>query len=95
MDIDLEARVCALELLTAQLISEYLRTVPDPAAQARWARDQLRRFAEERATQTDNLDERARLRVSIDAHVGGLLEQALARAAAIPLQQPSYPQSPG
>ena len=30
MDIELRARVYSLELLTTQLISEYLRTVPEP-----------------------------------------------------------------
>jgi len=41
MDIDTHGRVYALELLTTQLISEYLRTVPDPTAQTKWARGHL------------------------------------------------------
>jgi hypothetical protein len=46
MDLDMTARVYALELLTTQLISEYLQTVPDPAAQTKWARRHLHLLAE-------------------------------------------------
>jgi hypothetical protein len=38
MDVEVKARLYALELLTTQLISEYLRTVPEPVKQAEWAR---------------------------------------------------------
>jgi len=41
MEIETTTRLYALELLTTQLISEYLRSVPDPDGQASWARRQL------------------------------------------------------
>jgi hypothetical protein len=41
IDLDMKARGHMLELLTTQLISEYLRTVADPGAQTKWARQHL------------------------------------------------------
>jgi hypothetical protein len=90
MDIDMKARVYALELLTTQLISEYLRTVPDPAAQTKWAREHLHRLADGMPVETEGFDEEARLRVGIKADVSGILETALARAKTTPLRPPSY-----
>ena len=95
MDIELESRVCALELLTAQLISEYLRTVPDPNAQASWAREQLVRLADDMAMRTDRVDEEARFRAAVKEHIRNILDQATARAVKMPMRQPSYPASPG
>jgi hypothetical protein len=43
---DMAARIDALDLLTTQLISEYLRTVPDAGAQTKWARGHLHAAAE-------------------------------------------------
>ena len=94
MDLDTRARVYALELLTTQLISEYLRTVPDPAAQTKWAREHLHRLADGMAVETESLDEEARLRVAIKEDVTGILETALARAKATPLHPPSYETGP-
>lgn len=95
MDIELKARIYALELLTTQLISEYLRTVPDPTAQAHWAADHLRLVADGLSIETESLDEEARLRASIKDHLARVLDGALARAVTTPLRQPSYPASPG
>jgi hypothetical protein len=90
MDIETKARVHALELLTTQLISEYLRTVPDPEAQASWAREHLHGMADQVAVETESLDEEARLRVAIKDEVSRILGAALARARSIPLVRPSY-----
>ena len=95
MDIELKTRIYALELLTTQLISEYLRTVPDPTAQAHWARDHLRRVADVLPVESQSLDEEARLRASVKDHLTRTLDGALARAVTTPLRQLFYPASPG
>lgn len=61
VDIDTRARVYALELLTTQLISEYLRAVPESAKQAAWAREHLYRITETIPVEGDGFDEEARL----------------------------------
>jgi hypothetical protein len=94
MDHDIKARLYALELLTTQLISEYLRTVPDPAAQTRWARENLHHLADGMTVETETLDEEARLRVGIKEDVSCILEAALARAKATPLRPPSNETGP-
>jgi hypothetical protein len=94
MDLHMTARVYALELLTTQLISEYLRTVPDPAAQIKWAREHLHRLAEEMAVATASLDDEARLRIRIKEDVTAILDAALARAQATPLRPPAYDTGP-
>jgi hypothetical protein len=43
---DVAARIYALDLSTTQLISEYLRSVPDAGAQTKWARGHLHAAAE-------------------------------------------------
>jgi len=85
--LDPGTRVHALELLTTQLISEYLRTVPDAAAQTKWAREHLRGAADAMAIETESLDDEARLRVSIKGEVSRILDAALVRAT--PLAQRS------
>jgi hypothetical protein len=85
MDAEMRGRVYALELLTTQLISEYLRTVPDPAAQTTWARGQLHGAAETLAVEAESLDDEARLRVGIKGHVTRILDAALLRTQATPL----------
>jgi hypothetical protein len=90
MDIEMRGRVYALELLTTQLISEYLRAVPDPAGQAKWAADHLRRLADDLPLDTGGIDEEARVRLCVKDHVGSVLDAALARALTTPLQLPSY-----
>lgn len=94
MDLDMKARVYALELLTTQIISEYLRTAPDPAAQTKWARQHLHLLSDGMPVETGSLDEEARLRVSIKERVTNILETALARAQTIPLRSPSYETGP-
>jgi hypothetical protein len=94
MDLDMTARVYALELLTAQLISESLRTVPDPAEQTKWAREHLHHLADGMPVETERLDEGARLRVGIKTKVSGILETALARAKDRPLRPLSYETGP-
>jgi hypothetical protein len=84
MDLEMRSRVYALELLTTQLISEYLRTVPDPKAQANWARALLHESAETLRIDADGLDEEARLRIGIKEQVTRLLDAALSRALAEP-----------
>ena len=79
MDLEMKARVYALELLTT----------PN-SAQTKWAKEHLHKFADRLPLETESLDEEARLRVNIKAVVGGILETALARAKAIPLRPPSY-----
>jgi hypothetical protein len=94
MDLDMTARVLVLELLTTQLISEYLRTVPDPAAQTKWARQHLHLLADGMPVETASLDDEARLRVSIKERVADILRTALARAQTTPLRPPSYETGP-
>jgi hypothetical protein len=94
MDIEMRGRIYALELVTTQLISEYLRTVADPAGQVKWAADHLRRVADGLAVETDGLDEEARLRASIKDHVRRMLDTALMRAQTTPLRPPSYDTGP-
>lgn len=89
MDIETTARVYALELLTTQLIAEYLRSVPDPTGQVKWTQENLRGAADSLAIETANLDEEARLRVCIKEDVTRILVAALARAKATPLRPPS------
>jgi hypothetical protein len=55
MDVEMRGRMYALELLTTQLISEYLRTVPDAAAQTKWARGHLHEAAETLMVETESL----------------------------------------
>jgi hypothetical protein len=94
MDLDMTARVYALEMLTTQLISEYLRTVPDPAAQTNWARQHLHLLADGMPVETESLDDEARLRVSIKESLTNILGTALARAQTTPLRPPSYESGP-
>jgi hypothetical protein len=90
VEIELKTRVYALELLTTQLISEYLRSVADPAQQARWARQHLHHAADALPIFTDNLDEEAQLRSGVKAEVSRILEAALARAQTTPLLPRSW-----
>jgi hypothetical protein len=84
MDREMRSRVYALELLTTQLISEYLRTVPDPKAQASWARTHLHEAAATMPVDAVGFDEEARLRVGIKEQVTRILDTALSRALAAP-----------
>jgi len=95
MEIDLAARVHAVELLTTQLVSEYLRSFPDAAARALSARGELSRLADNLSLGSDRPDEAARLQAAIKHELARLLDGALARAEGMKLQQPSYPASPG
>ena len=83
MDLEMCARAYALELLVTQLISEYLRAVPDPPAQAKWARAHLHDAAETLAIEAESLDDEARLRIGIKEKLTRILEAALTRAQAI------------
>lgn len=94
MDIDTTARLYALELLTTQLISEFLRTVPEPEKQAAWAREHLHRLAETMPVESGGFDEEARLRVTIKDAVGRTLDAALLRAQTTPLRPPSWDTGP-
>jgi hypothetical protein len=80
MDLDVKVRVYALELLTTQLISEYLRTVPDPAPQTKWARQHLHLLVDGMPVETESLDDEARLRVGIKEGLSNVRDMALARA---------------
>ncbi len=90
MESALRARIYALELLTTQLISEYLRTTPEPVRQAEWARDHLQRLAEVHPLESESLDDEARLRLGIREDLGRILDAALARAQALPLRPRSW-----
>ena len=94
MDIETEARLFALELLTTQLISEFLRTVPEPQNQAAWAREHLHRLAETMPVDSRGFDEEARLRVTIKEGIARILEAALLRASTTPLRPPSWDTGP-
>jgi hypothetical protein len=86
MEVELAARVYALELLTTQLISELLRTVPDPIQQVTWGKGHLHHLADGLPVHTESLDEEARLRVRIKAHTERILDTALAQAQTAPLR---------
>ncbi len=90
MESPLRARIYALELLTTQLISEYLRATPEPAKQAEWARDHLQRLAEIHTVESDSLDDEARLRLAIREDIAGILDAALARAQSLPRRPRSW-----
>ncbi|HEX7970072.1 MAG TPA: hypothetical protein VF502_17745 [Stellaceae bacterium] len=90
MESPLRARIYALELLTTQLISEFLRATPEPAKQAEWAREHLQRLAEIHPVESDSLDDEARLRVGIKEDIGRILAAALARAQTLPLRPRSW-----
>lgn len=90
MEAPLRARIYALELLTTQLISEYLRQTPEPARQAEWARDHLQRMAEIHPVESESLDDEARLRVLLREDIARILDAALARAQALPLRPRSW-----
>jgi hypothetical protein len=60
VNLDIAARVYGIELLTTQLIS-HLRTVPDSAAQTKWARQHLHHLADGMHVETESLDDEARL----------------------------------
>jgi hypothetical protein len=94
MEIEQRARVYALELLITQLISEYLRTVPDPRGAGQWAREHLHGAADVLIVATETLDDQARLRVGIKSEVTRVLDDALARAKATPLTQRSSDMGP-
>jgi|SRR6185312_2868668 len=94
MEIETTTRLYALELLTIQLISEYLRSVPDPDGQASWARRQLHGAADGMVIETASLDEEARWRLGIKDNVTRILGAALARAKTTPFRQPSYDTGP-
>lgn len=85
MSIEIEARVHAFELLLTQLISEYLRGVPDSRQQAAYAREQLARAAAQMPLPSRSLDEEAKLRVRIEEEVARVLDAALQRTVTIPL----------
>jgi hypothetical protein len=85
MDVEMRGRMYALELLTTQLISEYLRTVPDAPAQTKWARGHLHEAAETLTVEAESLDDEARLRVGIKGNLNRILDAALLRAQATPL----------
>jgi hypothetical protein len=55
MDLEMKGRIHALVLLITQFISEYLRTVPDPAAQTKWAREHLLQLAHGTPVETESL----------------------------------------
>jgi hypothetical protein len=95
MDVEMSGRVYALELLTTQLISEYLRTVPDAPAQTKWARGHLHEAVETLAVETESLDDEARLRVGIKGHLNRILDAALLRSQAIPLIPRVWDTGPG
>lgn len=90
MEVELRARVYSLELLAIQLISEYLRTTPEPAKQAAWALDHLQRIAETMPVGSDGFDDEARLRLGIKNHIAQTLGAALARAQTTPLRPRSW-----
>lgn len=85
MDVEMNGRIYALELLTMQLISEYLRSVPDAVAQTKWARGHLHGAAESLVIETESLDDEARLRIGIKGHIDRILNAALLRAQTTPL----------
>ena len=84
MDIELQARLCATELLLTKVISEYLRSAPDPREQANYAREQLRWAIARMPLEAQSLDE-AKLRVRIEDNIIKILDAALQRTTAIPL----------
>jgi hypothetical protein len=94
MEIETTTRLYALELLTTQLIAEYLRSVPDPDGQANWAKRQLHGAADGMAIEMASLDEEARLRLGVKDNVTRILGAALARAKATPFRQPPYDTGP-
>jgi hypothetical protein len=57
----MKARGHVLELLTTQLISEYLRTVADPGVPPKWARQHLHFLADEMPVETESLAGRSSL----------------------------------
>jgi hypothetical protein len=95
MGAGLKSRIYALELLTTQVISEYLRSVPDPAAQAQWAKQHLHALADALRVEANGFDDEARLRVGIKADISRIIDDVAARAQTIPLRQPSYDVPPG
>ena len=85
MDIEMQARLCATELLLRQMISEYLRSAPDPREQANHTREQLRWAIARMPLETQSLDDEAKLRVRIEDKIAEILDLALQRTVAIPL----------
>ena len=90
MDIEAKARLHAIELLVTQLISEYLRMVPDPRGQVAHAGEQLHRTAQQIPIDAADLDEEARLRVRIQDVVDEILQAALRQVQAIPAAPRSW-----
>jgi hypothetical protein len=69
--------------------------VPDPAAQAQWAKQHLHALADALRVDADGFDDEARLRVGIKADISRIIGDAAARAQTIPFRRPSYDVPPG
>jgi hypothetical protein len=87
MDIQTTARLSALELLTTELLSAHLLTVPDPESEVTWAIDHLRNAIDAMPIGNGTAKEMATLRAAVKDDLNRILKAALAQAKQVGRQR--------
>lgn len=79
MDIQTTARLSALELLTTELLSAHLLTVPDSEFEVNWAIEQLRKAVDAMEIGSGTAKEITVLREAVKDELSRILKAALAQ----------------
>jgi hypothetical protein len=87
MDIQTTARLSALELLTTELLSARLLTVPDPELEVTWAIDNLCEAVDAMALGKGSAEDVARLPAAVKDDLSRILKAALAQAKQVGRQR--------
>ena len=87
MHIQTMARLSALELLTTELLSAHLLTVPDPEPDVAWAVDQLNKVVDAMPTRDLSAGETVKLRTAVKDDLSRILKAALAQAKQVGRQR--------
>jgi hypothetical protein len=87
MDIQTTARLSALELLTTELLSARLLTVPDPELEVTWAIDHLCQAVDATAPGKGSTEDMTRLSAAVKEDLSRILKAALAQAKQVDQQR--------
>ncbi len=87
MDIQTTARLSALELLTTELLSAHLLTVPDSELEVTWAIDHLRSVVDAMPFGNATAKDMATLRAAVKDELSRILNAALAQARQVGRQR--------